>query len=160
MADKKFFMDIQEIMDFLPHRYPFLLIDRIREMEEGVRIKALKNVTINEPFFCGHFPGVPVMPGVLMIEAMAQAGGVLMFNSLEGKETKVAMLLGVEKCKFRKPVRPGDQMMIEVEVLRLRSRLGKMLGKTYVDGAVAAEAEISFALVERSDLTGSAGEHE
>lgn len=157
MAEKQVFMDIQQIMNFLPHRYPFLLIDRVLEMEEGVRIKALKNVTINEPFFCGHFPGVPVMPGVLMIEAMAQAGGVLMFNSLEEKETKVAMLLGADKCKFRKPVRPGDQMVIEVEVLRLRSRIGKMLGKAYVDGAVAAEAEISFTLVERSDLTGVAG---
>ncbi len=155
MANREVFMDIQQIMSFLPHRYPFLLVDRILEMEEGKRIRALKNVTINEPFFCGHFPGVPVMPGVLMIEAMAQAGGVLMFNSIEQKESKIAMLLGVDKCKFRRPVRPGDQMVIEVGVIRLRSRLGKMLGKTFVDGTVAAEAEISFTLVDKTALAGT-----
>ncbi len=147
-------MDIQQIMGFLPHRYPFLLVDRVLDIIDGERITALKNVTFNEPFFTGHFPGVPVMPGVLMVEAMAQAGGVLMFNSLEDKESKIAMLMGVDKCRFRKPVRPGDQMIIEVEVLRFRSRVGKMLGKTMVDGAVAAEAEITFSLVDRTDLTG------
>lgn len=155
MADNEVYMDIQKIMAFLPHRYPFLLIDRVIDMEEGKKIRALKNVTYNEPFFMGHFPGVPVMPGVLMIEAMAQAGGVLMFNSLENRESKIAMLLGVDRCKFRRPVRPGDQLVIEVEVLRLRSKLGKMLGRAMVDGSVAAEGEISFALVERSELTGA-----
>ena len=154
MANKQICMDIQQIMGFLPHRYPFLLVDRVLDIIDGERITALKNVTFNEPFFTGHFPGVPVMPGVLMVEAMAQAGGVLMFNSLEDKESKIAMLMGVDKCRFRKPVRPGDQMIIEVEVLRFRSRVGKMLGKTMVDGAVAAEAEITFSLVDRTDLTG------
>lgn len=154
MSEKDTSMDIQKIMGFLPHRYPFLLVDRVRELVEGKSIIALKNVTFNEPFFTGHFPGVPVMPGVLMVEAMAQAGGILMFNSLEDKDSKIAMLMGVDKCRFRRPVRPGDQMIIEVEVLRFRSRVGKMQGKTLVDGAVAAEAEITFSLVEKTDLTG------
>ena len=156
MASKEICMDIQQIMDFLPHRYPFLLIDRVLEMEEDKRIVALKNVSINEPFFIGHFPGVPVMPGVLMIEAMAQAGGVLLFSSLEAKESHIAVLLGVDKCRFRKPVRPGDQLVIEVNVLRLKSRVGKMAGKTMVDGEVAAEAEIIFSLVDKSGLKGTA----
>ena len=142
-------------MDFLPHRYPFLLIDRVIEMEEGKRVTALKNVTINEPFFTGHFPGVPVMPGVLMVEAMAQAGGVLLFSSLEDKESSIAMLLGVDKCRWRRPVRPGDQLVIEVDVLRLKARVGKMAAKALVNGAVAAEAEITFSLVKKSDLTGN-----
>jgi len=154
METKNYSMDIQQIMGFLPHRYPFLLVDRVLEITDGERITALKNVTFNEPFFTGHFPGVPVMPGVLMVEAMAQAGGILMFNSLEDKESKIAMLMGVDKCRFRKPVRPGDQMIIEVSVLRFRSRVGKMLGKTIVDGKVAAEAEITFSLVDKTDLTG------
>lgn len=155
MASKDICMDIQQIMDFLPHRYPFLLIDRILEMEESKRVVALKNVTINEPFFNGHFPGVPVMPGVLMVEAMAQAGGVLLFSSLAGETSKIAMLLGVDKCRFRKPVRPGDQMIIEITAMRIRSRVGKMASKTFVNGELAAEAEITFSLVEKSDLTGS-----
>jgi 3-hydroxyacyl-[acyl-carrier-protein] dehydratase len=155
MANKEICMDIQQIMSFLPHRYPFLLIDRVMEMEEDKRIVALKNVTINEPFFNGHFPGVPVMPGVLMIEAMAQAGGVLLFSSLDDKSSHIAVLLGVDKCRFRKPVRPGDQLVIEVNVLRLKSRVGKMAAKTLVDGKVAAEAEIIFSLVDKSGLTGS-----
>ena len=155
MANKEICMDIQQIMNFLPHRYPFLLIDRVMEMEEDKRIVALKNVTINEPFFNGHFPGVPVMPGVLMIEAMAQAGWVLLFSSLDDKASHIAVLLGVDKCRFRKPVRPGDQLIIEVNVLRLKSRVGKMAAKTLVDGKVAAEAEITFSLVDKSGLTGS-----
>ena len=155
MANKEICMDIQQIMSFLPHRYPFLLIDRVMEMEEDKRIVALKNVTINEPFFNGHFPGVPVMPGVLMIEAMAQAGGVLLFSSLDDKASHIAVLLGVDKCRFRKPVRPGDQLVIEVNVLRLKSRVGKMAAKTLVDGKVAAEAEITFSLVDKSGLIGS-----
>jgi len=155
MASEEVYMDIQKIMDFLPHRYPFLLIDRVIEMEEGKRVTALKNVTINEPFFTGHFPGVPVMPGVLMVEAMAQAGGVLLFSSLEDKESSIAMLLGVDKCRWRRPVRPGDQLVIEVDVLRLKARVGKMAAKALVNGAVAAEAEITFSLVKKSDLTGN-----
>ena len=148
-------MNIQQIMEFLPHRYPFLLIDRVIELEDRKRIVALKNVTYNEPFFMGHFPGAPVMPGVLMVEAMAQAGGILLFNSLEDKESQLAVLLGVDKCRFRKLVRPGDQLVIEVNVMRLRSRVGKMASKTLVDGELAAEAEITFSLVDKSEVTGT-----
>ncbi len=155
MASKEICMNIQQIMEFLPHRYPFLLIDRVIEMEDRKRIVALKNVTYNEPFFTGHFPGAPIMPGVLMVEAMAQAGGVLLFNSLDDKESQLAVLLGVDKCRFRKLVRPGDQLVIEVNVLRLRSRVGKMASKTLVDGEVAAEAEITFSLVDKSEVTGT-----
>ncbi len=155
MAIKEICMNIQQIMEFLPHRYPFLLIDRVIEMEDRKRIVALKNVTYNEPFFTGHFPGAPIMPGVLMVEAMAQAGGVLLFNSLEDKESQLAVLLGVDKCRFRKLVRPGDQLVIEVNVLRLRSRVGKMASKTLVDGEVVAEAEITFSLVDKSEVIGT-----
>ncbi len=155
MESKEICMNIQQIMEFLPHRYPFLLIDRVIELEDRKRIVALKNVTYNEPFFMGHFPGAPVMPGVLMVEAMAQAGGILLFNSLEDKESQLAVLLGVDKCRFRKLVRPGDQLVIEVNVMRLRSRVGKMASKTLVDGELAAEAEITFSLVDKSEVTGT-----
>jgi beta-hydroxyacyl-ACP dehydratase FabZ len=138
-----------EIMDFLPHRYPFLLLDRIVEYEEGKRIVGLKNVTINEPFFQGHFPGVPVMPGVLIVEAMAQAGGVLVFKTLPEREKKLVFLMGIEGARFRKPVQPGDQLRLELEVIRVKARVGKLAGKAYVDGARVAEAEILFSLVEK-----------
>jgi beta-hydroxyacyl-ACP dehydratase FabZ len=140
---------VQEVMNYLPHRYPFLLIDRVVEFEEGERIVALKNVTINEPFFQGHFPGVPIMPGVLIIEAMAQAGGVLVFKTLPNREEKLVFFIAVENGKFRKPVRPGDQLRIEMVVSRIKSRVGKLTGKAYVDGAVVAEADIMFSLVDR-----------
>lgn len=141
--------DIQKVMDFLPHRYPFLLLDRIVEYEEGKRIVGLKNVTINEPFFQGHFPGVPVMPGVLIVEAMAQAGGVLVFKTLPEREKKLVFLMGIEGARFRKPVQPGDQLRLELEVIRVKARVGKLAGKAYVDGARVAEAEILFSLVEK-----------
>jgi beta-hydroxyacyl-ACP dehydratase FabZ len=145
----KVLVNTVEIMDFLPHRYPFLLLDRIVEYEEGKRIVGLKNVTINEPFFQGHFPGVPVMPGVLIVEAMAQAGGVLVFKTLPEREKKLVFLMGIEGARFRKPVQPGDQLRLEMEVIRVKARVGKLAGKAYVDGARVAEAEILFSLVEK-----------
>ena len=145
----KVLVNTVEIMEFLPHRYPFLLLDRIVEYEEGKRIVGLKNVTINEPFFQGHFPGVPVMPGVLIVEAMAQAGGVLVFKTLPEREKKLVFLMGIEGARFRKPVQPGDQLRLELEVIRVKARVGKLAGKAYVDGALVAEAEILFSLVDK-----------
>src|SRR5580658_11096288 len=133
-------LDIQEILGFLPHRYPFLLIDRIVDFERGKRLVAIKNVTVNEPFFQGHFPGYPIMPGVLVIEAMAQAGALIMLAEIEDRKTKLAVFTGIEKAKFRKPVTPGDQLRIEVEVLAMRSRAGRIAGRALVDGKLACEA--------------------
>ena len=141
--------DIQEILDFLPHRYPFLMIDRIIEFERVKRVVALKNVTINEPFFQGHFPGAPIMPGVLVIEAMAQAGAVLMLSELSDRETKLAVFTGIDNAKFRRSVVPGDQLRIEVDVLSFRTRAGRMAGKAYVDGKVACEATLTCMIVPR-----------
>jgi len=149
MNDNEVILDVQEIMRFLPHRYPFLLIDRIVEFEELKRIVAIKNVTFNEPFFQGHFPGVPIMPGVLIIEAMAQAGGVLVFKTLPDRENKLVFFMGIENAKFRKPVRPGDQLRIEMTVLRVKSRVGKLQGKAFVDESLVAEAGITFSLVDK-----------
>ncbi len=145
-------LNVVEIMDFLPHRYPFLLLDRIVEYEEGKRIVGLKNVTINEPFFQGHFPGVPVMPGVLIIEAMAQAGGVLVFKTLPERNKKLVFLMGIEGARFRKPVQPGDQLRLEMVVVRIKTRVGKLTGKAYVDGTLVAEAEILFSLVDKESV--------
>ena len=142
-------LNVIEIMKFLPHRYPFLLLDRVVEYEEGKRIVGLKNVTINEPFFQGHFPGVPVMPGVLIIEAMAQTGGVLVFKTLPERDKKLVFLMGIEGARFRKPVQPGDQLRLEMVVVRVKARVGKLTGKAYVDGTLVAEAEILFSLVEK-----------
>lgn len=142
-------MNIQGILDHLPHRYPFLLIDRVLEYQEKARIVALKNVTINEPFFQGHFPGVPIMPGVLIIEAMAQAGGVLVFRALPDREGKLVYFIGIESARFRRPVRPGDQLRLEMVVTRIKSRVGRLSGKAFVADALVAEAEIMFSLVDR-----------
>lgn len=142
-------MDANEIQKFLPHRYPFLLVDRVLEMEKGRRIVGIKNVTINEPFFVGHFPGHPIMPGVLIIEAMAQVGGILLCHSLGMQEGKLIYFIGIDKAKFRRPVLPGDQLRLELEILHLRSRNCKMKGKAIVDGKVAAEAELSSMVVDR-----------
>ena len=149
MTENITIFDVQEIMDYLPHRYPFLLIDRIVEYEEMKRIVALKNVTFNEPFFQGHFPGVPIMPGVLIVEAMAQAGGVLVFKTLKDREKKLVFFMGIERAKFRKPVRPGDQVRIEMDVVRVKSRVGKLTGKAFVENALVAEAGITFSLVDK-----------
>jgi 3-hydroxyacyl-[acyl-carrier-protein] dehydratase len=142
--------NIQEIMDFLPHRYPFLLIDRIIEFERLKRIVALKNVSINEPFFQGHFPGAPIMPGVLVIEAMAQAGAVLMLSELPDRAKKLAVFTGIDEAKFRRPIVPGDQLRIEVDVLSFRTRAGKMAGRATIDGKVACEATLTCMIVPRA----------
>jgi 3-hydroxyacyl-[acyl-carrier-protein] dehydratase len=141
---------IQEIMDFLPHRYPFLLIDRIVEFEPARRVVALKNVTINEPFFQGHFPGAPIMPGVLVIESMAQAGAVLMLSEMADRHSKLVVFTGIDKAKFRRSVNPGDQLRIEVDVVSFRPRAGKMEGKAYVDGKLACEATLTCMVVPRA----------
>src|SRR5580700_5008119 len=140
---------IQEIMDFLPHRYPFLLIDRVVEFEPTKRLVAIKNVTINEPFFQGHFPDHPIMPGVLMVEAMAQAGGIIMMYELEDRLSKLVVFTGIERAKFRRPVTPGDQLRIEVEVLAFRSRAGRIQGRALVDGKLACEATLTCQVVPR-----------
>ncbi len=141
--------DIQEILGFLPHRYPFLLIDRIVEFERTKRLVAIKNVTINEPFFQGHFPGYPIMPGVLVVEAMAQAGGIIMMYELPDRDKKLVVFTGIERAKFRRPITPGDQVRIEVEVLSFRPRAGRIQGKALVDGKVACEATLTCQVVPR-----------
>ena len=141
--------NIQEIMDFLPHRYPFLLIDRVVEFEPAKRLVAIKNVTMNEPFFQGHFPGLPIMPGVLVIEAMAQAGAIILMTEMPDRETKLAVFTGIEKAKFRRQVTPGDQLRIEVDVLAFKSRVGRMEAKALVDGKVACQATLTCAIVPR-----------
>lgn len=143
-------MDIQQIQELLPHRYPFLLVDKILEIEPGRRVVGLKNVTINEAFFQGHFPGQPIMPGVLVIEAMAQVGGVLLMQTLHASaEKKLFYFTGIDRAKFRRPVLPGDQVRFELELVHLRSRNAKMRGRAYVEGKLAAEAELSCVVVDR-----------
>ena len=139
-------LDVREIMELLPHRYPFLLVDRVLELEEGRRVVALKNVTFNEPFFQGHFPGKPIMPGVLVVEAMAQAGAVLLLQSRPESRGKIVYFAGIDKAKFRRPVVPGDQVRLQVEVLKLRSRTCLMRGEAHVGGNLVAEAEIFSSL--------------
>jgi len=148
--------DIQEILGFLPHRYPFLLIDRIVEFERTKRLVAIKNVTINEQFFQGHFPGHPIMPGVLVIEAMAQAGGVIMMYELPDREKKLVVFTGIERAKFRRPVTPGDQLRIEVEVLSFRPRAGRIQGRALVDGKPVCEATLTCMVVPRTAGTKAA----
>ncbi len=135
--------DIQAIAELLPHRYPFLLIDRVVNLTPNEEIVALKNVTMNEPFFQGHFPSVPIMPGVLIIEAMAQAGGVLVLDSLpKEKHGRPVYFMGLDKVRFRKPVVPGDQIVFEVKILKLRSKAVKLAGRAIVDDNLVAEAEL------------------
>ncbi len=136
-------LDINEIMQILPHRYPFLLVDRITEMEPGKRIVGLKNVTINEPFFPGHFPGHPVMPGVLIIEAMAQVGGILAYlSSDEATRSKVTYFMGIDNARFRKPVSPGDQLRLELVVTMHRRGIWGFNGKAFVEDKLVAEADL------------------
>jgi 3-hydroxyacyl-[acyl-carrier-protein] dehydratase len=151
--------DIQEIMGFLPHRYPFLLIDRIVEFEPAKRLVAIKNVTINEPFFQGHFPGYPIMPGVLVVEAMAQAGGIIMMHEMADRAHKLVVFTGIERAKFRRPVTPGDQLRIEVEVLSFRTRAGRIEGRALVDGKMACEATLTCQVVPRSREKSAPPEH-
>ncbi len=141
--------DINAIFKMLPHRYPMLLIDRVLDLEPGKKVTAMKNVTINEPFFNGHFPNHPIMPGVLIIEAMAQAGGVLMMNAVENPEDKVVYFMSIDKAKFRQPVIPGDQLRFELEMLSLKRSICKMAGKTYVDGKLVASAEFMAMVVDK-----------
>jgi beta-hydroxyacyl-ACP dehydratase FabZ len=143
----------KEIQETLPHRYPFLLVDRILELELGRRVVGTKNVTINEPFFPGHFPGHPIMPGVLIIEAMAQVGGFLLMRSLDARaEKKVLYFTGIDRARFRKPVVPGDQIRFELEILQLRRQVCRMKGEAYVGGALVAEAELSSVVVDRDPV--------
>jgi len=143
-------LDVTQIQAILPHRYPFLLIDRVVEIERMKKIVALKNVTVNEPFFQGHFPGFPIMPGVLIVEAMAQAGGTLLLTEIEDRDNKLMVFTGIEKARFRRPVMPGDQLRIEVEVLVWRRTAVRMGGKAFVNGKRVCEATISCQLVDRS----------
>ncbi len=142
-------LDVQQILQYLPHRYPFLLVDRVVEFEERKRIVGLKNVTINEPFFTGHFPGHPIMPGVLIIEAMAQVGGLLMLDTIENPEGKVVYFMSLDNVKWRRPVTPGDQIRFEVEVTQIRGRTCRMRGVGTVDGQVVAEADMMARVVDR-----------
>ncbi|MGB8258714.1 MAG: 3-hydroxyacyl-ACP dehydratase FabZ [Terracidiphilus sp.] len=147
--------DIHEIMQLLPHRYPFLLIDRIVEFEPKTRLVAIKNVTINEPFFQGHFPDVPIMPGVLVIEAMAQAGAVLMLSEIDDRDAKLAVFTGIEKAKFRRQVTPGDQLRLEVEVLTFKTRVGRMEAKAFVEGKLACQATLTCQIVPKPRPAGA-----
>lgn len=138
-------LEAQDIKDIIPHRYPFLLVDKIIEIDEAKRAVGLKNVTINEPFFQGHFPEYPVMPGVLIVEAMAQVGAIAVLNMEENKG-KIGFLAGLDKCRFKRQVKPGDQLRLEVEIIRMKGPIGKGKGRATVDGELACEAEITFAI--------------
>ena len=142
-------MNIEEILRFLPHRYPFLLVDRVLSLEPSRSIAALKNVTYNEEFFQGHFPELHIMPGVLLVESMAQAGGILLFHSLPDPEKKFVLFSKIENMKFRRPVVPGDQIRFELEMVSLRKRFCKMRGVAYVDGQIVAEAELFSSIIDR-----------
>jgi len=143
-------LDIAQVMELLPHRYPFLLIDRVLEFEKGKRLSAIKNVTINEPFFQGHFPGQPVMPGVLVLEAMAQATGILAFTEMgEEHKSKLYLLVGIDKGRFREPVLPGDQLVLNISMKRSMRGIGIYQCEAVVDGAVVAEAEIMCSVQDR-----------
>ncbi|MBW7998183.1 MAG: bifunctional UDP-3-O-[3-hydroxymyristoyl] N-acetylglucosamine deacetylase/3-hydroxyacyl-ACP dehydratase [Candidatus Glassbacteria bacterium] len=150
-------MGINDIMDKIPHRYPFLMVDRILEFEAEKRVVGIKNVSINEPFFQGHFPGHPIMPGVLIVEAMGQAGGMLLMNSVPNPETKVMYFMSLDKIKFRKPVFPGDQLRLEVEMIKYRHSICKMKGCCYVEDELVAEAELTAMVVERDPLQDQRG---
>ncbi|HET9961209.1 MAG TPA: 3-hydroxyacyl-ACP dehydratase FabZ [Nitrospiraceae bacterium] len=147
-------MDNLQIQAVLPHRYPFLLVDRIRELEPDRRIVGIKNVTINEPFFQGHFPGRPVMPGVLILEALAQVGGVLAFKSLGKVGRPVVYLTGIDAAKFRKPVLPGDVLRLEVDVLKKRPPFWKMQGKAFVESELVCEAEVTAMVTDENAAGG------
>src|SRR5499427_4469780 len=153
-SNAKTALDIHDILKILPHRYPLLLIDRVLDLKRRERIVAIKNVTINEPFFNGHFPGLPIMPGVLIIEAIAQAGGALLLTEVEDRSNKVMVFTGIDRAKFRRPVSPGDQLRLEVEVTGWRSVPGmtaaKMQGYAYVGSKKVAEAIVSCQLIDSS----------
>lgn len=144
--------DSRAIQEILPHRYPFLLVDKIVELEPRVRIVGVKQVTVNEHFFTGHFPGAPVMPGVLQIEALAQVGAILALREFEDRDAKIPFFSGIDKARFRRPVVPGDTLMLEVIALRIGSKIQKMRGIATVDGKVTAEAEIMCVIADRSSM--------
>jgi UDP-3-O-[3-hydroxymyristoyl] N-acetylglucosamine deacetylase/3-hydroxyacyl-[acyl-carrier-protein] dehydratase len=142
-------LDINAILQIMPHRYPFMLVDRILELEDRKRVVGIKNVTMNEPFFVGHFPEHPIMPAVLIIEAMAQVGGVLLLSTVDNPEEKLVYFMAIDNAKFRKPVLPGDQIRFELELVRLKNRICKMSGKAFVDGELVAEADLLSTIVDR-----------
>ena len=150
-------LSIDDVLKILPHRYPFLMIDRVLECDDRTKIVAIKNVSVNEPFFQGHFPGMPIMPGVLVIEGMAQVGAALLLSSIPDRRDKLIYFTGIDKCRFRKPVLPGDQIRYELTVLRLRSQVCRMWGEAFVDGKLVAEAEILSAMTRITDA-GTPGE--
>jgi beta-hydroxyacyl-ACP dehydratase FabZ len=145
-------LDTRAIQELLPHRYPFLLVDRIIELVPKQRIVGIKQVTIGEQFFQGHFPGAPVMPGVLIVEALAQVGAILALREIENREEKLVLFSGIEKARFRQPVVPGDTLVLEVTALRIGSRIQRMRGEAKVEGRVVAEAEIMSVVAERSGI--------
>jgi len=150
MGDKT--MHIKEVMERLPHRYPFIMVDRVIDYEEGKWIKAVKNITINEPFFQGHFPGEPIMPGVLMVEALAQAGGILVLLN-EKPEDKLAFFMTMDNVKFRKPAVPGDQLILDVKLVKvIRSSIVKVHGVATVDGNVICEGDLMFSIMDREGI--------
>jgi len=142
-------IEAKEILELLPHRYPILLVDRVIELNLGESVVGIKNVTMNEPFFQGHFPGHPIMPGVLIVEAMAQCGGVLLMKGVAKAKDKVVYFMGIDKVKFRKPVLPGDQLRFELKVDKIRSKIAKMLGKAWVEKDLVCEAELTSILVDK-----------
>jgi 3-hydroxyacyl-[acyl-carrier-protein] dehydratase len=151
-------MESVDIQRILPHRYPFLLIDRVIDLERKQRIVAIKNVSANEPFFAGHFPGFPIMPGVLIVEAIAQAGGALLLTEVPDRGDKLMVFTGIERARFRRPVTPGDQLRIEVQVLAWRTTAVRMEGKAYVGEKLAAEAVVTCQLVSRPSTQSAAGQ--
>jgi beta-hydroxyacyl-ACP dehydratase FabZ len=146
-------LKIREILEIMPHRYPFLLVDRIVEFDGQSRMVGIKNVSFNEPFFTGHFPENPVMPGVLVLEALAQVGVILLFIADENRGSKLVYFSGIDSCRFRQPVVPGDQLRLEVTSIKRRGNYFKMKGEALVDGALVAEAELSCAIVDRQRVT-------
>jgi len=146
-------MDIQRILELLPHRYPFLMVDRVLEMETGKRIKALKNVTFNEPHFLGHFPGEPIMPGVLMLEALAQMGGILIRHSTDLEGELEIFFAAIDNARFRRPVKPGDQLILEGEITGRKGPFWKLRGRALVDGELAVEADL-MGVIRRKKVDG------
>jgi 3-hydroxyacyl-[acyl-carrier-protein] dehydratase/UDP-3-O-[3-hydroxymyristoyl] N-acetylglucosamine deacetylase/3-hydroxyacyl-[acyl-carrier-protein] dehydratase len=147
-------INIEGILQVLPHRYPFLLVDRVLSMEPGKSIAALKNVTYNEPFFQGHFPGMRIMPGVLIVEAIAQAGGILIYHTVPNPETKFVLLAKIENVRFRKPVIPGDQLRLEADLVKLKSKFLQLHGRALVEGEIVVEGDLMASLLEKGEMNG------